>query len=136
WDALKLLIGTWNNHKVATASSAAAGSRASYDAGVELIIALLVAAVAIAVIVAVVLARRTTRAVRDVGAAAKAISQGDINQRVVVRSHDELGQMAADFDTMIGYLSGTVSVAEAIAGGNLDVEVEPRSDRDALGTAL
>jgi hypothetical protein len=44
---------------------------------------------------------------------------------VAVRSSDELGQMAADFDTMIGYLSETVEVAETIARGNLDVESAP-----------
>jgi two-component system cell cycle response regulator len=101
-----------------------------------LILALLALAVVIAVSVALVLARRTTRAVRDVAAAAKAISQGDIDQRVLVSSRDELGEMALDFDSMIDYLRTTVGVAETIAAGDLEVEVRPRSDRDALGKAL
>jgi diguanylate cyclase (GGDEF)-like protein len=74
--------------------------------------------------------------VRGVGAAAKAISQGDINQRVTVRSRDELGEMAGDFDAMVEYLRSTVAIAEAIADGNLDVEVRPRSEADALGNSL
>src|SRR5262249_32941344 len=101
WDTLKALIKAWNNHKVATASAAANASRTSYDEGVTLIILMLAAAVAIAVIVAIIIARRTTRAVREVGAAANAISEGDIDQHVAVRSRDEFGQMAADFDAMI-----------------------------------
>jgi diguanylate cyclase (GGDEF)-like protein len=136
WDTLKSVIAAWNDHKVGTARAASAGSRSSYDEGVTLIGALLALAVTIAVIVAVILARRTIRAVREVGAAAKAISHGDIDQRVPVRSSDELGQMAADFDGMIDYLSSTVTIAETIAAGNLDVEIKPRSDRDALGAAL
>src|SRR6202035_817767 len=58
------------------------------------------------------------------------------DQRLVVRSRDELGEMAADFDSMIDYLRSTVGIAETIAAGNLDVEVRPRSDRDVLGKAL
>jgi diguanylate cyclase (GGDEF)-like protein len=136
WDALKAVIAGWNNHKVATARAASSASRSSYEHSVSLILALLALAVAIAAAVAVVLARRTTRVVRKVGAAAKAISQGDIEQHVVVRSRDELGQMAADFGAMIDYLGDTVRIAETIAAGDLAVEVQPRSRRDALGTAL
>ncbi|MGI8863393.1 MAG: HD domain-containing phosphohydrolase [Solirubrobacteraceae bacterium] len=136
WDTLKSVTAAWNNHKVAAASETSAKSRASYREGVRLIVALLALAVMLAVCIAVVLARRTTRAVREVGAAAKAISQGDIDQRVPVRGGDELGQMAADFDGMIDYLRSTVTIAETIAAGNLDVEITPRSGRDALGAAL
>jgi diguanylate cyclase (GGDEF)-like protein len=135
-DKLNALIGSWSEQKAKTARAAAAASQASYDFSLALILALLGVAMAIAVTVALVLARRMTGAVHDVAAAAKAIAQGDIDQRVVVRSRDELGEMAVDFDSMIDYLRSTVAVAETIAGGNLDVEVRPRSDRDALGKAL
>src|SRR2546423_1556773 len=136
WDRLKALIGAWNNHKVMTAHAAAAASHSSYDLSLKLILALLAAAFALAVAVAIVLARRMTRAVREIGSAAKAISLGDIDQRVVVRSRDEFGEMARDFESMIDYLRSTVGVAEAIAEGDLAVEVQPRSKRDALGNSL
>jgi diguanylate cyclase (GGDEF)-like protein len=135
-DTLKTLIAAWGEQSVKTARAADAASQSSYRASLALILALLGAAVAIAVAVALVLAHRTTRAVHDVAAAAKAISQGDIDQRVVARSRDELGEMAVDFDSMIDYLRSTVGIAETIAAGNLEVEVRPRSDRDALGKAL
>jgi diguanylate cyclase (GGDEF)-like protein len=136
WDALKSLISAWSNHKVATAQAAEDASSSSYRLGVFMIVVLLVTAVAIALAVAIVMARRTTRAVHDIGAAAKAISQGDIDQHVAVRSNDELGEMAVDFEAMTDYLRATVGIAESIAAGDLDVEVRPRSDRDALGSAL
>jgi diguanylate cyclase (GGDEF)-like protein len=136
WDRLKLVIAAWNDDKVQTAVEAEAASHASYQHGVRLILILLVVAIAIAGVVAVVLARATTRAVRDIGAAAKAIAEGDIDQRVAVRSRDELGEMAQDFDSMIEYLRSTVAIAETIAEGDLGVEVQPRSERDALGNAL
>jgi hypothetical protein len=70
WDTLKSLITAWNNYEVAGARAAAAVSRSGYEDGVTLIILLLAAAVTIAVVVAMILARRTTRAVREIGAAA------------------------------------------------------------------
>ena len=136
WDQLKLVTAVWSNHKVQTASAAEAASNSSYHESVGLILALLVLAVAIAGAVAIVMARRTTHAVREVGAAAKAIAQGDIDQHVVVRSSDELGELAADFEAMTDYLRATVEIAETIAAGDLDVEVRPRSERDALGNSL
>jgi diguanylate cyclase (GGDEF)-like protein len=135
-DKIKKVISAWSEQSVKTARAAEASSQSSYSASLALILALLTVAVAIAVAVALVLARRTTRAVHDVAAAAKAISQGDIDQRVVARSRDELGEMAVDFDSMIDYLRSTVGIAETIAAGNLEVEVQPRSDRDVLGKAL
>ncbi|HWY91171.1 MAG TPA: HD domain-containing phosphohydrolase [Solirubrobacteraceae bacterium] len=135
-DKLKAVIGAWSDQQVKSARAAETASQSAYHKSLALILALLALAVVIAVAVALVLARRTTRAVSDVAAAAKAISQGDIDQRVVVRSRDELGEMAIDFDSMIDYLHSTVGIAEGIAAGNLDVEVRPRSDRDVLGKAL
>jgi GGDEF domain-containing protein len=44
--------------------------------------------------------------------------------------------MARDLDSMTEYLHSTVEVARAIAADNLDVEVRPRSERDALGNSL
>jgi diguanylate cyclase (GGDEF)-like protein len=136
YDKLKAVIAAWNNHEIKTAQVAEAASHSSYNLSVALILALLAVAVAIATTVALMLARRTTRAVREVGSAAKAIAQGDIDQRIVVRSRDEFGEMAKDFDSMIEYLRSTVTVAETIADGNLDIEVKPRSERDALGNSL
>jgi diguanylate cyclase (GGDEF)-like protein len=136
YNKLKEVIAAWNGHEIKTAQAAAIASDSSYNLSVTLILALLAAAVAIALAVAIAFARRTTRAVRQIGSAAKAIAQGDIDQRVDVRSRDEFGEMAKDFDSMIEYLRSTVGVAETIAEGNLDIEVRPRSERDALGNSL
>ncbi len=136
YNVLKVVIAQWLDHKVTTANAAAQASRSSNHRGVMLILLLLGIAVMIALGVAMVLARRITRAVRAIGRAAEAIAQGEIVERVAVSSHDELGDMADDFDSMVDYLTDTVAVAETIAAGDLEVPVHPRSERDALGTAL
>jgi diguanylate cyclase (GGDEF)-like protein len=136
WDRLKVVIASWDNHKVETGRAAELASDASYDRSRLIVLSLLAAALALAVAVAILLAHRTTRAVRQIGAAAKAIAFGDIEQHVEVRSRDELGEMARDFESMVEYLRSTIGVAEAIAEGNLNVEIQPRSERDALGSSL
>jgi PAS domain S-box-containing protein len=136
YDHLKAVIVNWDDRILRDANGSASAPYHSYNLGVQLLIGLLLAAVAMSILVAVLLGRQMTRAVRGVGAAAKAIAQGDLGQRVAVRSRDELGDMARDFDLMIDYLAGVSSVAEAIAAGDLSVEVQPRSASDALGNSL
>ncbi|CAN5270976.1 hypothetical protein BH24ACT16_BH24ACT16_01270 [soil metagenome] len=64
-------------------------------------IAGLIAALA-AVVVGLLLARRITRPLRDLNHAAWRVAHGDYEQRVPVRSDDELGELAASFNTMAG----------------------------------
>ena len=68
--------------------------------------------------------------------AADRISEGDLDIRIVARSEDEIGRMAAAFGRMVEYLRGTVAAAEAIARGDLSTDVTPKSERDVLGTAV
>jgi len=46
------------------------------------------------------LARRLTRPVRELTTATRAMAKGDLEQRVPVRSQDELGELAASFNRM------------------------------------
>ena len=49
---------------------------------------------------------------------------------------DEIGQLARTFESMVKYLKEMAAVSEAIAGGNLAVEVHPRSANDTLANAF
>jgi len=126
----------WSNDEVKNAAQAAAASRSSYRLGALMILAVLIAAVTIAALVAIRLARRMTRAVREIGTAAKAISEGDTDQHVIVRGSDEFGDMARDFDSMVEYLRSKVILAGKIAMGELEIDIVPCSERDALGNSL
>jgi methyl-accepting chemotaxis protein len=61
---------------------------------------------------------------------------GDLDHTIDVHGQDEVGQLARTFDSMVKYLKEMASVSEAIAGGNLAVEVQPRSSNDTLGNAF
>jgi methyl-accepting chemotaxis protein len=61
---------------------------------------------------------------------------GDLDHNIDVRGQDEVGQLARTFDSMVKYLKEMATVSEAIAGGNLTVEVHPRSPNDTLANAF
>ena len=58
------------------------------------------AATLTALIFGVLLTRTLTRPVREMMAATRAMSQGELEKRVPVRSRDELGELAASFNQM------------------------------------
>jgi methyl-accepting chemotaxis protein len=61
---------------------------------------------------------------------------GDLDHEIDIKRDDEIGELARTFTGMVTYLREMAAVSEAIAGGNLSVEVEPRSKDDTLGNAF
>ncbi|MFZ0797070.1 MAG: methyl-accepting chemotaxis protein [Terriglobales bacterium] len=61
---------------------------------------------------------------------------GDLDHTIDIHGKDEIGQLARTFDSMVKYLKEMAAVSEAIAGGNLAVEVRPRSANDTLANAF
>jgi methyl-accepting chemotaxis protein len=90
---------------------------------------------------AVVIALKTTQAITRplnslMSVAGEIGNSGDLDQRVDIGSEDEIGQLAKTFNNMVAYLKEMATVSEAIAGGDLTVEVQPRSKRDTLALAF
>lgn len=63
----------------------------------------------LALLLGIFLSRTLTRPLRELTAAAHAISQGDLSQQVSVRSRDELGELAQAFNTMSTELSRSIN---------------------------
>jgi len=61
---------------------------------------------------------------------------GDLEHSIDVNRDDEIGELAKTFAKMVTYLKEMATVSEAIAGGDLTVEVKPRSTHDTLGNAF
>ncbi len=108
----------------------------TYASSRTLTIVAVLAAIAIALAVSVLLARSIVRNVGAVLQAARGIAEGDVEQDVRVTSRDEVGDMARAFADMVAYLKGMAAVAHRIAAGDLTVQVQPKSERDALGSAF
>src|SRR5919202_1049491 len=69
-------------------------------------------------------------------ALAKGLSAGDLDQRIEVRSPDEIGDMAEAFREMVTYQQTMARVANAMSQGDLSQDVEPKGAADVLGTSF
>jgi methyl-accepting chemotaxis protein len=118
--------------------------KSTYDAsrksGRQMLLLAALAFVAAAILIWLV-GRRTVQEVTEPLAqlirVARSIGEsGDLNQEIHVEREDELGELARTFAKMVAYLKEMATVSEAIARGELVVEVEPRSSLDTLGNAF
>jgi methyl-accepting chemotaxis protein len=95
----------------------------------------------LALVLGVIVAYRTAKAIAEPLASlihvAKQIGEsGDLNHSIDIQANDEIGDLARTFASMVKYLKEMATVSESIAGGNLAVEVAPRSANDTLGNAF
>ena len=61
---------------------------------------------------------------------------GDLEHNIELNRDDEIGELARTFHKMVTYLKEMAGVSESIAGGDLSVDVKPRSSHDTLGNAF
>lgn len=64
------------------------------------------------------------------------IAVGDLNQALVQSTKDEVGDVFPKFQDMATSLRELAGSAESVAGGDLTVQVQARSDADALGQSM
>jgi methyl-accepting chemotaxis protein len=86
--------------------------------------------------IAYLVANSIVKGVRRVLGAADGIAEGDLDQDLELTNQDEIGDLAAAMRRMVDYLQEQAHAADRVAAGDLTVDVTPRSERDALGTAL
>ncbi len=110
------------------------------EAGKEIILFASIAtlvALALGGFVAFRTAKSITNPLTSLMKIAKQIGEaGDLDHKIELQRDDEIGQLGRTFDGMVTYLKEMAAVSEAIAGGNLVVEVKPRSKSDTLGNAF
>ncbi|WP_022926750.1 methyl-accepting chemotaxis protein [Patulibacter americanus] len=125
------VIGAWySGYPKGTLEAKAADARRNM---------LLAAIVLLAIVgaVAVLVTRRMLAPLTDLTHRLDAIAEGTIPEGApVVRSDDELGRMAAAYEHMVAYVREMAEVARRIAAGDLRDDVQPRSEKDLLGTAF
>jgi methyl-accepting chemotaxis protein len=94
-------------------------------------------ALALGSVIAFTTARSITEPLNNLMQVAQQIgNSGDLEHEIDSSREDEIGQLARTFANMVAYLKEMAAVSEAIAGGNLTVEVQPRSKNDTLGNAF
>src|ERR1700716_1858902 len=95
----------------------------------------------LAVGLGVVIAYRSAKSITDpltnlMKVARRIGDTGDLDHTIDVNREDEIGELARTFAKMVAYLKEMAGVSEAIAGGDLNVVVQPRSNQDTLGNAF
>jgi methyl-accepting chemotaxis protein len=88
-------------------------------------------------IVAYRTANSITQPLNDLMGVARAIGNtGDLEHNIDLTRNDEIGELSRTFSKMVTYLKEMAGVSEAIAAGDLRVDVKPRSNHDTLGNAF
>lgn len=67
---------------------------------------------------------------------ARAVAAGDVDKDMEIKGENEFGQIGSAFQTVIDNLRYQSKVAEAVAGGDLTVDVNVCSEHDRLGKSL
>jgi methyl-accepting chemotaxis protein len=136
WDALKADLASWTKLNVDGAKADERHAASAYSSARTVTLALIVLAILVAAGIALLVSRVVTRGVGQALAAARGISEGDVEQHVDIRSKDELGDLGVAFSAMIDYLRRLAGDADRIADGDLTVDVQVASERDRLGSAF
>jgi methyl-accepting chemotaxis protein len=93
------------------------------------------------ILLGIFIALRTARSITEplehlITVAREIGDKGDLNLEVDIEGQDEIGVLAQTFRNMVVYFKEMAAVSTAIAGGDLSVEVTPRSGQDALASAF
>ncbi len=93
-------------------------------------------ALAFGAFVAYLLVRSIKLPLQNLVAATDKLAAGDVDVDVEVTGKDEVGMLAASFRNMIQSTKSAAIAVENIAKGNLDVQIQVRSEHDVLGKNL
>jgi len=125
------------NHRILDATKETNDRAASYATRLS------IGATIIALIIGAFVALRTARSITGpitelMNVAHNIGNNGDLEQKLAIdtKRKDEIGELGRTFEKMVFYFKEMAAVSEAIASGDLGVEVEPRSKHDTLGNAF
>ncbi|MFN7024070.1 MAG: methyl-accepting chemotaxis protein [Pseudorhizobium sp.] len=109
---------------------------ADYEATFAALSALAVGSLVIAVAAALWIALGINRGLSKIATAAHAVSIGDLDQKIDVRTNDEIKDLVDRINVMTANLRETAEMADRIAAGDLSVEPQPLSEKDRLGLSM
>lgn len=122
-------------------SDAVANASSSDKSAGSIITSLAIGGMFLMVLLGGFIAWRSARSITDpltqlIAVSRQIANAGDLDSRVEIYGQDEVAQLALSFNNMVLYLREMAGLSESIAGGDLSVQINPRSTRDTLGTAF
>jgi len=109
---------------------------ALYSSTKNMLIGIAIGASLIAFAAALWIALGVNSGLRKIMNVASAVAIGDLNQKVEIRTNDEIKDLVNMINTMTDNLRVTANIAAQIADGDLTVSPKPLSEKDTLGIAL
>jgi methyl-accepting chemotaxis protein len=135
-DAIEEAVNTRMEANKATMLQADNDTDLQYQMTRNLIVGLTGIALFIAIGAALWIAISISSGLRKIMGVAEAVSFGDLNQDVQIKSNDEIRDLVNIINLMTSNLRNTADIANQIANGNLTVTPKPLSDKDTLGISL
>lgn len=86
--------------------------------------------------ISISITRSIRKSVAQLIQAAQEIALGKVDIKLEKLRNDEFGQITDHYQEVIDNICAQAKIAEEVAGGNLQVEVQPKSDEDMLGNSL
>ncbi len=132
---------SWVKNSTDSLDIADGESRKSDESAATWTIAMSLISTLIALIAGAIIAYRTAKGITEpltnlMNVARGIGNTGDLEHNIDTGRNDEIGELARTFHKMVTYLKEMAAVSEAIAGGDLTLEVKPRSSHDTLGNAF
>lgn len=127
------LIGIITMYRLYAAGSISLGAFASFSGAV---VVLITVSAIISAVACKILNKSMVRPLKILNNIATQLSAGDTTANIRVLTNDEVGKLMQAFKTMVENTRHQAQTAEAIAAGDLTVQVEINSEKDVLGIAL
>ncbi|MGR9374261.1 methyl-accepting chemotaxis protein [Rhizobium leguminosarum] len=107
-----------------------------YSSTKNMLIGIAIGASVIAFAAALWIALGVNSGLRKIMNVASAVAIGDLNQKIEIKSNDEIKDLVNTINVMTDNLRSTAGIANQIANGDLTVSPKPLSEKDTLGIAL
>jgi methyl-accepting chemotaxis protein len=107
-----------------------------YVTSSTLMISLSAGALVIAIAAALWIALGISNGLSRIKTVVSAAALGDLDQRIEIKSNDEIKDLVNTINVMTDNLRTTAAIADQIADGDLTVQPTPLSEKDTLGLAL
>jgi methyl-accepting chemotaxis protein len=134
-DADAMLKSMIENNRTMLAD-AATEAQTTFQTSLMLLIGLLVGSAIIAGAAATWIVIGISRGLNRVKQVVTAVSIGDLDQRVEIKSNDEIKDLVDTVNVMTGNLKASAAVADQIAYGDLSAKPKVLSENDVLGQAM
>ncbi|MCL1975151.1 MAG: methyl-accepting chemotaxis protein, partial [Firmicutes bacterium] len=101
-----------------------------------IIISIIIVALIASLILSLFITGSIIKPLRKITSAAEAISIGDLNTNIDYAIKDQIGMLVQSFQKLADNTKKQAAIAEALAEGDLTVDIKPRSEKDVMNSAL